>query len=443
MDSRISAVRRVIADLGQHMDLDLAVRLWDGEAVPLGQRWSGDLALNISDPSAITRLLRRPKAPTLFDLLAEGKLDIEGGTLIDVADRIGDKRTRGLLKKLNKFGAFRALLPFLFGSGSPNTSHAFAGAQTARHEAGRDDQGQVQFHYDLSNEFYALFLDQEMVYSCGYFPSDIDTLDAAQQAKLDMICRKLRLQPGERMLDIGCGWGGLICHAARHYGVRAHGVTLSQAQHDFAMAKLKRLGLEDRVTIELRDFRSLSGLEFDKIASIGMFEHVGLDNREGYFRQIKSLLRPRGIYLHHAIARPMKKNEREFRKKRPEFAALVNYIFPGGELDHIGGSTDAMERQGFEIHDTENWREHYGRTCRLWTQRLHANREAATAEVGAAKTRIWLLYLAGCTIAFERGTVCIFQTVATRRNRGPSGLPLTREDLYSRLPEKSGRFTEF
>jgi len=432
MDSRISAVRRVIADLGHHMDLDLAVRLWDGEAVPLGPKWSGDLALTISDPAAITRLLRRPKAPTLFDLLAEGKLDIEGGTLIDVADRIGDKRTRGLLKKINKLHAFRALLPFLFGSGTPNPSFVYAGAQTARHEAGRDDQGQVQFHYDLSNEFYALFLDPEMVYSCGYFPHGDDSLAAAQQAKLDMICRKLRLQPGDRMLDIGCGWGGLICHAAQHYGVHAHGVTLSQAQYDFAVAKVQRLGLEDRVTVELRDFRSLEGIEFDKIASIGMFEHVGLDNRDGYFRQINSLLRPRGIYLHHAIARPMKKNEREFRKKRPEFAALVNYIFPGGELDHIGGSTDAMERQGFEIHDTENWREHYGRTCRLWTQRLHANREAAMAQVGAAKTRIWLLYLAGCAIAFERGTVCIFQTVATRRMRGPSGLPLTREDLYSR-----------
>jgi cyclopropane-fatty-acyl-phospholipid synthase len=233
------------------------------------------------------------------------------------------------------------------------------------------------------------------------------------------------------MLDIGCGWGGLVCHAAQHYGAQAHGVTLSQAQYDFAVAKVKRLGLEDRVTIELRDFRSLEGMEFDKIASIGMYEAIGLDNREGYFRQIRNLLRPRGIYLHHAIARPMKKNEREFRKKRPEFAALVNYIFPGGELDHIGGSTDSMERNGFEIHDTENWREHYGRTCRIWTERLYANRALAEAEVGAAKTRIWLLYLAGCALAFERGTVCIFQTVATKRMRGPSGLPLTRADLYA------------
>ncbi|WP_424813535.1 class I SAM-dependent methyltransferase [Roseococcus sp. YIM B11640] len=429
-DSRLARLRDLIAGVAPKLDLDLALRLWDGQAIPLGPRWSGDLAIAVHDPQVVTRLLRRPRLPTLIDLLAEGLVEIEGGTLLDLAARRGEKGTRGLARSVNKLAAARAVLPFLFGPGAADPSHAYAGAQKARAEEGRDDKSQVQFHYDLSNAFYSLFLDPEMVYSCAYFPDWEADLATAQKAKLEMICRKLRLAPGERFLDIGCGWGGLVCHAAQHHGVKAHGVTLSQAQFDFAQEKVKRLGLQDRVTLELRDFRSLD-MEFDKIASIGMFEHVGLDNRDGYFRHIRSLLRPRGIYLHHAIARPMKKDEREFRKKRPEFAALVNYIFPGGELDHIGGTTDAMERNGFEIHDTEGWREHYGRTCRLWTERLHANRAAAEAEVGPAKTRIWLIYLAGCALAFERGSVGIFQTVATKKARGGAGLPPTRGDLYA------------
>jgi len=425
-DHRLKTLRRLIEGLG--LDLDLAVRLWDGEAVPLGPHWSGDLALAIRNPIAITRLLRRPRLPTLVDLFAEGLLDIEGGTLLDLAARQGGGSSRGLLRRVNKFSAGMALLPFLFGPGGGGGVHAYAGRQEARAEK-RDDQAQVQFHYDLSNAFYALFLDPEMVYSCGYFSTWNNDIATAQQDKLEMICRKLRLAPGERFLDIGCGWGGLVCHAARHHGVTAHGVTLSQAQFDFAQQKIARLGLADRVTIELKAFRALTG-EWDKIASIGMFEHVGLDNRDAYFGQIRDLLRPRGIYLHHAITRPMKKNEKSFRMKRPEFAAIVNYVFPGSELDHIGGTTDALERRGFEVHDTEAWREHYAATTRHWAERLYANREAAEAEAGGAKTRLWLLYLAGVSIAFQRGTIGIFQTVATRRVRGASGLPPTRADLY-------------
>jgi cyclopropane-fatty-acyl-phospholipid synthase len=282
----------------------------------------------------------------------------------------------------------------------------------------------------LSNAFYTLFLDPEMQYSCAYFADPAADLAAAQQAKLDMICRKLRLQPGNRLLDIGCGWGGLICHAARKYAVQAHGVTLSDAQYEYAREKIARSGMQQRVTVELKDYRLLSG-EYDCIASIGMFEHVGSDNHAAYFAKLHDLLRPRGVMLHHAITRPAKRNERAFRRKRPEYAALVNYIFPGCELDHIGNTLANLERGGFEVHDVEAWREHYGRTTRVWCQRLYASREAAAQEVGEAKTRLWLLYLAGVALAFERGTIGIFQTVATRRARGPSGLPTTRADLYA------------
>ncbi len=437
-DRRLTALHRLAESLAGPLGMDLAIRFWDGRAVPLGPRWSGDLAIALRGPEALTRLIRRPRLATVVELVAEGLLELEGGTLLDLAARRaaapGGKHggTRGLWRRLDKGLLLRALLPFAFGPGRAAGSHAYAGAQQARHEAGRDDKALVQFHYDLSNAFYALFLDPEMVYSCAYFPHWEAGIEEAQRAKLEMICRKLRLRPGDRLLDIGCGWGGLVCHAALHHGVTAHGVTLSQAQHDHAVAKARRLGLEGRVTIELRDFRAIEGAEaFDRIASIGMFEHVGLANRDGYFQAIRRLLRPRGTYLHHAITRPMKRTERDFRRKRPEYAAIVNYVFPGSELDHIGGTVDALERNGFEVHDVEGWREHYARTTRLWTERLAANRAAAEREVGAARTRLWLLYLAGVSLGFERGTIGIFQTVATKRARGPSGLPPTRADLYA------------
>ena len=430
-DRRTEGVRRLAEHIGGLIKADVVLRLWDGSTVKLGPEAQGDLAIAIRDPGLLTRLVRSPKLPTLIEGFASGAIGIEGGTLLDLAAR-ADGGRRGVLKQVDKALAAKALLPFLLGSGSAAASnHGWAGPGDAtQYGKGRDDKALMHFHYDLSNAFYALFLDPEMVYTCAYWPTAETTLEQAQFAKLHLVCRKLRLQPGERLLDIGCGWGGMVIHAATHWGVHATGVTLAEEQYAYAVEKVKRLGLQDRVTIVLQDFRELDVPPFDKVSSIGMYEAVGLDNREGYFKGVKDRLRPRGAYLHHAIARPMKKNEKEFRKKRPEFEALVKYIFPGGELDHIGGTHDAMERNGFEVHDCEGLREHYGRTCRAWTERLHARRDEAVAEVGLAKTEIWLLYLAGCALAFERGTVSIFQTLATRRNRGPSGLPPTRADLY-------------
>jgi cyclopropane-fatty-acyl-phospholipid synthase len=429
-DARTASVRRLAEHVAELVKADFVLRLWDGSETPMGPGARNDLAFAIRSPAMLTRLVRKPKLTTIIEGFASGDLAIEGGTLLDLAARAEGGR-RGVLKKVDKALAARTLLPFLFGTGGAGKTHAWTGpGDAAQYGKGRDDKALMHFHYDLSNAFYELFLDPEMVYTCAYWPTAETTLEQAQVAKLDLVCRKLRLQPGERLLDIGCGWGGMVIHAATHHGVHATGVTLAEEQYAYAVEKVKRLGLEDRVTILLKDFRDLDVPPFDKVSSIGMYEAVGLDNREGYFRGIKDRLRPRGAYLHHAIARPMKRNEREFRRKRPEFDALVKYIFPGGELDHVGGTHDAMERNGFEIHDCEGLREHYGRTCRAWTERLHARREEAVKEVGHAKTEIWLLYLAGCALAFERGTVGIFQTLATRRARGPSGLPPTRNDWY-------------
>jgi cyclopropane-fatty-acyl-phospholipid synthase len=423
------AARRLLAHVASLVQADLSVRLWTGETIPLGPKPSDRLAIVIRTPRAITRLIRRPSLTALIELLAAGDVDIEGGTLLDVAARRGGG-TRGLWRRLDKRLVVASLWPFLFGSAASGaTGQDFQGKVAGRDEAGRDNQALIQFHYDLSNAFYGLFLDPEMQYSCGYFTRPDATLEEAQRAKLEMICRKLRLKPGDRFLDIGCGWGGLVCHAAREYGVTAHGVTLSQAQLDFARAKIERLGLQGRVTVELKDYRHLDG-QFDKIASIGMFEHVGIDNHDAYFRKLHGLLRPRGLLLNHAIARHAKRNLRAFRRQRSEAAALTRFIFPGSEVDYIGLSLTNLERHGFEIHDVEGWREHYARTCREWCGRLLARREEAEREVGAAKTRLWLLYLAGCSLMFERNGAGIFQTLASRRGRGPSGLPPTREDLY-------------
>jgi cyclopropane-fatty-acyl-phospholipid synthase len=231
------------------------------------------------------------------------------------------------------------------------------------------------------------------------------------------------------LLDIGCGWGALSCCAAQHYGVTAYAVTLSEQQVSYGQEKIKELGLQDKVRIELKDYASVEG-EFDKVAAIGLQEHVGIDNYPKYYATVRRVLKRDGLFLQQAIARPAKRDDKTFRRKPPEFTALTKYLFPGGELDHIGNTITMLERNGFEVHDVEGWREHYQRTCKLWHDRLLTNYAASVAEVGEVKTRLWLAYLAGSSVAFERNSVCLYQMLASKRRRGPSGLPATRADLY-------------
>jgi cyclopropane-fatty-acyl-phospholipid synthase len=425
---RVVALKEFLAHLRQRLGLDIGFVLWDGSTVPADLA-PGALAISIADEGVIGALLRRPNAETLGNLWVTSRVDIRNGSLFDVGRLRPRVRTREFRKTVDKTMLLRTLFKFLFvPRGGPWPLEATPNERPSDGSP-EENKKNIGYHYDVSNAFYALWLDREMVYTCGYFTDWDNDIDPVQQDKLEMICRKLRLKPGETLLDIGCGWGALSFYAAQHYGVTAYAVTLSEQQVAYGQDKIKRLGLGDRVRMEVRDYSTVEGT-FDKVAAIGLQEHIGIDNYPKYYQTVQRVLKHDGLFLHHAIARPAKRDDRSFRRKRPEFALLTKYIFPGGELDHIGNTLSMMERHGFEVHDVEGWREHYQRTCNHWHDRLLANYDAAVREVGAVKTRMWLAYLAGCSIAFERNTVGLYQTLASKKRRGPSGLPPTRADLY-------------
>lgn len=428
--ARLKMFRELLEEAHRALDLQFGFELWDGSTVPRDLP-SYALCMVIKRENVVTALMRRPNLDTLINAHVAGLLDLKNGTIFDLAAQRPQGKIGRRLRGLSKRKAIQAAWHFWRAPQTmPRPLDPVKVNARARDGKPQTNKQNVAYHYDVSNAFYRLFLDPEMVYTCAYFqPEWHDDLARAQFDKLDMICRKLRLKPGDRFLDIGCGWGALICHAAQHYGVKATGVTLSEEQAALARQKIAALGLQDRVEVVLQDYTQMGG-EFDKISSIGMFEQVGIRNYPDYFRAVHRLLRPRGLYLHHTIARRAKRSERAFRKLKPEYRALTRYIFPGGELDHLGMSISNLERHGFEVHDVEAWREHYQRTTRLWWENLNARRDEAEAEVGPEKTRMWLLYLAGCSLAFERGAVGVNQTLASKRTRGPAGLPPSRADLY-------------
>jgi cyclopropane-fatty-acyl-phospholipid synthase len=429
-ERRLETLKRLFEHLRERLGLDIGFVFWDGSTAPAGL--PGDaLAVQIADEGAIAALIRSPRAETLAHLWVAKRIDLRNGTLFDVAGLRKTRRTREFRKTLDKGLALRALLPFLFvsrGGPWPLDRHPADARNTGDPEENRKN---ISYHYDVSNAFYALWLDKEMVYTSAYCTDWSNDIDQMQQDKLEMICRKLRLKPGERLLDVGCGWGAVSIYAAAHYGVNAYAVTLSEQQVAYGQEKVRRLGLQDRVTIELKDYSLIEGEGiFDKVASIGIQEHIGVDNYPKYYETVKRLMKPDGLFLHHAITWPGKQKHKNFYSRRAEGKLFNKYIFPGGDLDYIGNTVTMMERHGFEVHDVENWREHYQRTCRHWHDRLLRNYDAAVAEVGETKTRLWLLYLAVSSLMFERNTFNLHQTVASKRRRGPSGLPPTRADLY-------------
>ena len=434
----LQAARNIFEHLAETMDGKFCVKLWDATLIPLGDNADSSFYISIKGPDVLGSVLRKPTLENILRQYAVGNIDYHGGDLVSFYETLRQrgKRTHNLSssrlkKRLNKWYLFYQAVPLFFASPKKvaQVSHRYHGDDTGR-KAQRDNTSFVRFHYDISNSFYQLFLEPAMQYSCAYFTDWGNELEQAQIDKLDMICRKLRLAAGERFLDIGCGWGGLVCHAALHYGVQAHGVTLSQKQYDFAQEKIKSLGLEKQIKIELRDYYELEG-EYDKISSIGMYEHVGIANYPQYFGKVRSLLRDRGLFLNHGITRRAKHDKRQFDKINPGRRFILKYIFPGSELDHIGHSLEVMEACEFEIHDVEAWREHYALTTRHWCRRLEAKREQAIELVGEERYRMWIAYLAGVSFAFLDGSLRIFQTVASKHDKkGPSTLPPTRADLY-------------
>ncbi|NOX75308.1 MAG: class I SAM-dependent methyltransferase [Gammaproteobacteria bacterium] len=293
-------------------------------------------------------------------------------------------------------------------------------------EMHRNTRESIAHHYDVSNDFYRLWLDREMVYSCAYFPETDRSLDKAQRDKLDYICRKLRLVPEQTLLDIGCGWGALVCWAARHYNVRAHGITLSEQQYQYACDRVKREGLEGRVTIELRDYRDLpENARYDRIVSVGMFEHIGVANFPRYFDIIKRALKPGGLFLNHGIT-----NDTGW-KDTPITRFINSYVFPDGELTRIGAVINAMEKAGFEVIDVEGLRRHYALTLRNWVKSLETNREQAISMVGEASYRVWRLYMSGSAYYFDEGSINVFQ-VLVGHDREPLAISLRRDEMYAK-----------
>jgi cyclopropane-fatty-acyl-phospholipid synthase len=286
------------------------------------------------------------------------------------------------------------------------------------HIPGRDALA-IAHHYDVSNAFYEWVLGRSMAYTCAVYPRADATLEQAQEEKVDLVCRKLGLQPGMRLLDVGCGWGGMVRHAAKHYGVRALGVTLSRRQAEWGAKRVAEEGLADAVEIRHADYRSVTETGFDAVSSIGLTEHVGIAQQPAYSAPLAARLRPEGRLLNHCITRP-DEDSRPISKR----GFIARYVFPDGELPGVGKVIGVLQRAGLEVRHEENLREHYAMTLRAWCENLDARWDDAIAEVGEATAKVWALYMAGSRLEFERNRIQLHQVLVVRTEGGRSGMPL-------------------
>ncbi|MGH6849189.1 MAG: class I SAM-dependent methyltransferase [Methylocella sp.] len=364
--------------------------LWDGEAFDLAPAPTVTITIR---SRAVLRLLLTGNMGRLGDAYAAGDLTVDGP--IEDVLRSGLK----LADRIGKSAAFSRLAQL-----------AALAARVRRRHSRRADAAAISHHYDVSNDFYGLWLDRNMIYSCAYFRTGSEDIDTAQEQKLEHICRKLRLSPGERLLDIGCGWGGLLRFAALRYGVSGVGVTLSAEQHRFATEWNLAEGLADRVEFRLQDYRDIPGAScFDKIVSVGMYEHVGLANQLLYFQIIARLLKPGGVLLNHGIV----VTDAEARAQGPPGGEFIDrHVFPGGELPHVSGLLYEVARSGLEPVDMEDLRPHYAQTLLHWSRRLETHASEACRLAGPERFRVWRVFLPGMALAFDRGWLSVVQVLA-------------------------------
>ncbi len=404
---------------GRLRALPFTLKFWDGSTLP-GE--SPTPVTVLRSPRALAYLLRAPNQVGLARAWVTGVLDVEGDVEALLAAR---DRFQGIALS----AADRAKLLLAAARAAPSAVvrrariPAIEMAPRGRRHSLARDRAAVRHHYDVSNDFYRLVLGPSMTYSCAYFDSSEDTLEEAQGRKHELICRKLRLSAGERLLDIGCGWGSLLLHAAERHGARGVGVTLSESQAELARDRVREAGLGDLVEIRVADYRELRDGPFDKIASVGMYEHVGRAELAGYTARVARLLRPGGLFLNHGIAR--------LASEQPGPNTFINrYIFPDGELHPVTEVQAAMQGAGLEVRDVESLREHYPLTLRRWLANLEANADRAVEIVGSERERAWWLYLVASAVGFEDGEITIYQVLAARLG-GQHHLPLDRADLIA------------
>lgn len=394
------------------------IQFWEGSEWHYGEG-SPLFTLELKRPQSLANMFWRPSQLSLGEAYIYGDFEVQGD--LEACFELGKYLVHRNWRIFEKIMMGHKLLK---ASRRQFRQHHGAKSFKGRSHSKKRDAQAIQYHYDISNDFYRLWLDERMVYSCAYFHSKDDSLEEAQLRKLDYICRKLRLKPGETLLDIGCGWGGLITHAVGNYGVDAMGITLSHRQLELAQHRIQEMGLTDRCRVELCDYRDLNKDHlFDKLVSVGMFEHVGSEKLPVYFQKAFDLLRPGGVFLNHGITESIQR-----RQSGPSF--IDKYVFPDGELLPISTSLCVAEEAGFEVRDVENLREHYAITLRHWGERLEQNYQKAIDLTSSVICRTWRLYMAGSAAAFASGDIGLCQALLAKPAGGIAGLPLTRRDWY-------------